>query len=127
MASGDVAFDAGLSREQLQLAAEARRQGIQRVLLCVGGGGRSTHFAAVAADKTKRKRLISALLALCIEFQLSGVDLDWEGPASAAEWKSYEDLISQLHHAFSQHSLLVTVSTRSRAQEKKGKGKGKGK
>ena len=109
-ADGSVSFAVGLSREQLGLAAQARAQGISSVLLSVGGAGRSQHFATVVASASKRRRLVNELLALCQEFGFSGVDLDWEAPASPAEVQGYSQLMQDLKHVFSQHTLHVTAA-----------------
>lgn len=64
-----------------------------RVLLSVGGGGRSAHFPAVAGDKAKRARLARALAALVEAHELDGVDLDWEAPRTEDEMTDYVRLL----------------------------------
>ena len=42
---------------------------VMNVLICVGGAGRSQHFPAVAADKTKRRTFIKSLVALIAKYE----------------------------------------------------------
>lgn len=67
-----------------------------RLLLCVGGWGRSEHFAAVSADAGLRKRFVGELVALAETYDLDGIDLDWEHPKDAKESGDYSTLMKDL-------------------------------
>ena len=66
--------------ELLQEARAARDASGSRLLLCVGGNGRSAGFSPVVRSKKARARFVAALLALCEENGLDGVDYNWEYP-----------------------------------------------
>src|SRR6516162_7868520 len=51
-----------------------------RLILCVGGWGRSDGFAAVATSDERRKKFAAAAVKICLAGKLDGVDLDWEHP-----------------------------------------------
>ncbi|CAJ1339163.1 unnamed protein product [Effrenium voratum] len=74
-----------LKQSPLPKAMEAAKSP-PKLLVSVGGAGRSKDFAAVAASKKHRKRLVKQLLHLLQEFPLlSGVDFDWQVPSAGSE------------------------------------------
>jgi len=83
-----------------------------RLLLCVGGGGRSESFAAVAAKPKTRAALVANLLQIVRAKQLQGVDFDWEVPMSRKQQADYALLLADAAAAFHAHDphLLVTVA-----------------
>lgn len=96
-----------LPRERL-LAFKTRQR--VRLLLCVGGWERSSHFAAVAADIERRRRFIDDAVRVCLERRLDGLDLDWEHPKTPAEQTRYGDLLQGLRDAFRPHGLQLSVT-----------------
>jgi hypothetical protein len=50
-----------------------------RVLLSVGGGGRSDGFIFVSKRSADRTSFVQKLVMLCNEQGLDGIDFDWEG------------------------------------------------
>ncbi len=81
-----------------------------RLLLCVGGWGRSEHFPAVAGDQDKRRALIESLLKLCERHGFDGVDYDWEHPKDKEQLDAYATLIEETAAVFRPKGLLVTVA-----------------
>jgi chitinase len=81
-----------------------------RVLLCVGGWGRSKAFPALASDTVARRRFIQGMLAYCRDNGFDGVDYDWEHPVDANEMEQYGTLVSETQAAFGPKGLLVTVA-----------------
>ena len=68
-----------------ELVAAAHAYGV-KVLASLGGynDGRTDAFQAIAADARITNRFVDNTLALVDEFQLDGVDMDWEYPSLAA-------------------------------------------
>jgi chitinase len=85
------------------------RQGV-RLLLCVGGWGRSTHFPEVAASDLLRQEFVRSAVRLCLEWELDGLDLDWEHPANQAEQEAYADLMEALRRGFEPHGLILSLT-----------------
>jgi hypothetical protein len=81
-----------------------------RIHLAVGGYKRSDNFAFVAERKKLREQFINNLLEFCLKYKMSGVNYDWEFPASKAEVKAYADLISETRDIFHEKNLTVTVA-----------------
>jgi GH18 family chitinase len=75
---------AGADREPpadvLAAAQAARAAHGMRLLLCVGGNGRSAHFSRVARAPARRRAFARALAERVAALSLDGVDLNWEYP-----------------------------------------------
>ena len=72
----------GLDRVREGLTAAKRQKMLTphlRVLLCVGGAGRSRGFPFVSKRSNDRKSFVKKLVMLCEEQELDGIDFDWEG------------------------------------------------
>jgi len=65
-------------------------------LVCVGGAGRSSGFASVAKDPTKRKKFGQNLNNFLKQKNLHGIDLNWEAPTSESEWADFSLLITDV-------------------------------
>ncbi|OAI56776.1 hypothetical protein AYO47_08690 [Planctomyces sp. SCGC AG-212-M04] len=89
-----------------QLKKETRA----RLILSVGGWGRSKGFPAVAADAAKRKAFAESAVRICLEQRLDGLDLDWEHPKNAAEEDGYGKLLAELRSQFEPHGLLLSAT-----------------
>jgi GH18 family chitinase len=81
-----------------------------RLILCVGGWERSSHFAAVAGSDPIRQKFVNAMVKFCLDERLDGIDLDWEHPKNGAEQAAYANLLTELHKAFEQHGLMLSVT-----------------
>ena len=92
---------------RLSLVREARPH-CKRMLLCVGGNGRSGGFSAAVSSRKSRRRFISALLRLCEKAGFDGVDYNWEYPGFAfgSGYKSEDDVARDYHGL--QHLLIET-------------------
>ncbi len=109
--SGDIDMSR-LTKTNWPQLQEAKRKHKLRLILCVGGWERSTHFARVAASQELRKRFVTAARQICIDKQLDGIDLDWEHPRDVQEQNAYalllQDLQRVLHPAG--HSVSITMA-----------------
>jgi len=81
-----------------------------RIILCIGGWGRSEHFASVTAESSSRSTLVKSVLETCFKLGLNGVDLDWEHPKSKKEETNYGLLLKDLAEAFKPHSLQLSIT-----------------
>lgn len=88
----------------------AKKKHNLRLILCVGGWERSTHFATVAHSAELRTKFVQSALQLCVEKKLDGIDLDWEHPKDVTEQKSYAQLLSDLNRTFKPRALSVSVT-----------------
>lgn len=87
------------------------------VLLSIGGWG-SGRFSEMAADEQNRKRFAADCQRVVKEFQLDGIDIDWEYPTSSAAQisSSPEDtgnftlLMQDIREAIGTNKLLTLAS-----------------
>ena len=93
-----------------------------KLLLCIGGNGRSAGFSPTVASKKKRARFVAALLELCEKHGFDGVDYNWEYPGyvlgrgylpEAEVTKDYEGLfklLEETHAAFAPSGRVITMA-----------------
>lgn len=119
----DGSLDASrLDRTPWDKVAAVRASGT-RVHLCLGGWGRSRHFAAATADAARRARFVAEVAGFCAQRGLDGVDLDWEHPRGAAELAAYGLLIDELRAALAARKGEVTLTLASAGQLPPGGGR----
>lgn len=88
-----------------------------KVLLSVGGWG-SGNFSEMAADKEKREKFAENCRKIADDFDLDGIDVDWEYPGSGAagishspqDKDNYVLLMRDLRRALGKHRLLTLAS-----------------
>lgn len=109
--SDDGALDTtGLRRFPWAKVRQFKQETRARLILCVGGWGKSKGFPAVATDAARRKTFAESAVRICLEQRLDGLDLDWEHPKDAAEEEGYGKLLAELHSAFEPHSLMLSAT-----------------
>lgn len=67
-------------KELLEEAKAAATAAGTKLMICVGGNGRSGGFSATVASPKARRRFVKALVGLCEKAGFDGVDLNWEYP-----------------------------------------------
>ena len=93
-----------------------------KVMLSVGGWG-AGNFSEMAADETHRKNFCQNCLAAVNQYNLDGIDLDWEYPTSSSggissspnDTKNFNLLLSDLRAALGA-DLLITMASSSSAK-----------
>lgn len=76
--SGSIgALDRIPSPQNLKEARSAAAENGCRLMLCVGGNGRSAGFPIMVARKELRARFLKELIALLDKLELQGVDYNW--------------------------------------------------
>jgi GH18 family chitinase len=82
-----------------------------RVLLSVGGwnNGDATPFATLSGNPTARAAFVSAVDGLIDQFQLDGIDIDWEFPRGDVV-ASYTALMQALSATLRPKNKLVTIA-----------------
>src|SRR5262245_18865975 len=113
--SAEPAGDGGLNLDRLKAVPwaklrEFKTQQRVRLILCVGGWGRSRHFAAVAGSEELRGHFVKEAVRACLNNRLDGLDLDWEHPKDEKEQDGYGSLLKDLRDGFRPHGLALTVT-----------------
>lgn len=81
-----------------------------RVLVSMGGAGRSQHLPKSVETAAGRAKLAKTLLKYCKRGKLDGVDIDWEAPF--VSMRSYVDFLRRVREKFDAESppLMLTMS-----------------
>lgn len=75
-----AAFDRLPRKELMSEARAATKVAGTKLLVCIGGNGRSAGFTHAVANKERRERFVESLASLADKYDLDGVDLNWEYP-----------------------------------------------
>lgn len=94
-----------------------------KVKLMIGGWGKNADgFSMMARDESKRKLFVDECVRLCNEYNLDGVDIDWEYPTYAAkdngyvngaspeDWTNFITLLKELRQAMPDKILSYAAS-----------------
>ena len=117
-----AAFDR-LPRKELMLQArEATKAAGTKLLVCIGGNGRSAGFTGAVANKERRQKFVDSLVDLCDKHDLDGIDLNWEYPGYdfktgyasddvlLRDYKGLKRLLKLLHAAFEPSGRIITLA-----------------
>ncbi|WP_200216469.1 glycosyl hydrolase family 18 protein [Micromonospora coerulea] len=83
-----------------------------RVSIAIGGwnDGNDSAFEALAANSGARGAFVSNVIAFVNQFNLDGVDIDWEYPDPGASATNYSLLMQQLGSALHSRGKLLTAA-----------------
>ncbi|SMY29793.1 unnamed protein product [Zymoseptoria tritici ST99CH_1A5] len=81
-----------------------------KVLLSIGGGSGSKNFSNVAADPVKRRTFCETARQLVGDFDLDGIDIDWEHPDSKAKAETFTHLLTQLRDHLPSPRYTITAA-----------------
>ena len=94
------ALDRFPDAETMRRARDACEGHGTKLMVSVGGAGRSKHFAAATRSDATRRKLARAIAAFCDAHRLHGVDINWEYPRDEAQWLSVFKLARATRRAF---------------------------
>lgn len=101
-----------------RLVASAHGSG-KKVVLSVGGWTGSAFFSSIVADSRTSQVFINSIVAAINEYQLDGIDLDWEYPGvpgaggntiSPDDSANYLIFLRKLRQAVPQNSLITAAT-----------------
>ncbi|WP_405209320.1 glycosyl hydrolase family 18 protein [Aquimarina sp. LLG6339-5] len=92
-----------------QIVSLGHAQGV-KVLIAVGGwmDGNDSPFSTLAANPTTRTTFIDNLVNYVNQYNLDGVDMDWEYPREGNEPQNFELLMQELGQAMHSRGKLLT-------------------
>lgn len=109
--SGDGGLDKRrLKPESLVTLRKLKAQYPVRLILSVGGWGRSARFAEVATSPALRTKFATELVKFCEENHFDGVDLDWEHPKGAGQVRDHGLMLTEIRQQFKSHGYLLTMA-----------------
>ena len=98
-----------------QIVSLAHQKGV-KVLIAVGGwdigdgGGNDSRFTQLASSPTTRTAFVNNLVNLVNQYNLDGVDMDWEYPREGNEPRNFELLMEELGQAMRSRGKLLTAA-----------------
>jgi GH18 family chitinase len=87
---------------------QAHAQGVQ-VLVSVGGWGYDAEFEKLAADPQTRTTFVTGLVNYAEEYNLDGLDIDWEYPDPGTSSQNFLVLMQELRAALPPSKLLTAA------------------
>jgi chitinase len=84
-----------------------------RMLIAVGGWGRSAGFAGMAGNPRTRQRFVKELSAFCQTNEFKGVVYDWEFPRNSKEETSFDHLLRETRRLFVPKRRTVEIAVNS--------------
>eukprot|EP01125_Pyxidicula_operculata_P002476 TRINITY_DN12336_c0_g1_i1.p2 TRINITY_DN12336_c0_g1~~TRINITY_DN12336_c0_g1_i1.p2 ORF type:complete len:321 (+),score=59.81 TRINITY_DN12336_c0_g1_i1:1107-2069(+) len=98
------------SVDVLTSAREAAQNHGTKLLLGIGGAGRSSGFAAMVKNSETKLKFISAVIKLCMDKQLDGIDIDWEVPTTVDELKLMVELWATFKQNMDKYGFILTTA-----------------
>ena len=94
-----------------QIVSLGHAQGV-KVLIAVGGwmDGNDSAFTTLAANPTTRTAFVNNLVNFVNQYNLDGVDMDWEYPREGNEPQNFELLMQELGQAMHSRGKLLTAA-----------------
>jgi chitinase len=90
------------------IVENAHRQGVQ-VSIAVGGWGWDAQFEEMAANPQARTSFVANLVQIVNQYQLDGVDMDWEYPDPGQSSQNFLALMQELRQALP--DKLISTAT----------------
>ena len=93
--------------DQAQLVNLAHSHGVE-VLICVTGF--SEPFSLMMADPLSRANFVWNVTQYCLDYNLDGVDLDFEVAFSDDDRDNFSEMVYELHESLKPYGLLLTIA-----------------
>ncbi|OQP39278.1 hypothetical protein A4D02_18320 [Niastella koreensis] len=91
------------------LVSAAHANGV-KVLVSVGGGGGGDGFHGIVASSANRINFANNMLAFANQYNLDGIDIDWEYPADGTEANNFVLMMQQLSTTMHNNGKLCTIA-----------------
>ncbi|WBQ03724.1 glycosyl hydrolase family 18 protein [Kribbella sp. CA-293567] len=94
-----------------QLVSLGHQNGV-KVSLAIGGwnDGNDSNFEALAANAGSRTTFVNAVMGAINQYNLDGVDIDWEYPDPGTSGNNYTALMQQLSNTLRANGKLLTAA-----------------
>jgi len=91
------------------LVSQAHANGV-KVIISVGGGGGGDAFKTIVTSAGLRSAFANNMLGFLNQYNLDGVDIDWEFPSDGTEASNFTLLMQQLANTMHPKGKLVTAA-----------------
>ncbi|MFL5729235.1 MAG: carbohydrate-binding protein, partial [Cytophagaceae bacterium] len=91
------------------LVSQAHANGV-KVIISVGGGGGGDAFRTIVPNASYRTAFVNNMLNFVNQYNLDGVDIDWEFPSTGTEANNFLLLMQQLYTTMHNNGKLCTAA-----------------
>jgi chitinase len=91
------------------LVALAHANGV-KVMISVGGGGGGDAFKSIVTTSNLRTTFVNNMIAFAKQYNIDGIDIDWEFPANGTEANNFLLMMQELYTATHNNNLLCTIA-----------------
>lgn len=81
-----------------------------KVQISVGGGGGGGGFAGIVASSANRTAFVNSMISFTNQYNLDGVDIDWEYPSVGTQSDNFLLLMQQLSTAMHNNGKLLSIA-----------------
>jgi len=81
-----------------------------KALISVGGGGGGGGFAGIVASAANRTAFVNSMISFTNQYNLDGVDIDWEYPSAGTQANNFLLMMQQLSTAMHNSGKLLTAA-----------------
>ncbi|GGB23377.1 glycosyl hydrolase family 18 protein [Mucilaginibacter rubeus] len=82
-----------------------------KVMISVGGGGGGDAFHPIVANAGYRTTFVNNMVNFCNQYNVDGVDIDWEFPSAGTETNNFYLLLQELSTAMHNSGRLCTIAS----------------
>ncbi len=110
---GGLAYDAETLRRELAALRRAIGERSVRIWCCILNPQRRDKLSnrdSAHAIRSHLDQMIQNILRFCSEYQLDGIDFDWEFPLFPHYWQAHSKLMIQLGGALHRRGLLLSAA-----------------
>lgn len=105
----DGTFSGVMNGWKLEAIVEKAHEHNVQVLVSVGGWGYDAEFEELAANPQTRATFVAGLVAFAAEYNLDGLDIDWEYPDPGDSSQNFLALMQELRAALPPGKLLTAA------------------
>jgi chitinase len=105
----DGTFESLANPWKIQSIVQSAHDRGVKVLISVGGWGTASEFEALAGEASTRSVFISGVESILSQYDLDGVDIDWEYPTPGGSMQNYLALMRELRAALPDQLLTSAV------------------
>ena len=91
------------------MVSAAHAAGVKAVI-SVGGGGGGGGFAGIVASSTNRTNFVNNMISYCNQYNLDGVDIDWEYPSTGTQASNFLTMMTQLSTALHNSGRILSIA-----------------
>ncbi|QEM12673.1 glycosyl hydrolase family 18 protein [Mucilaginibacter rubeus] len=82
-----------------------------KVIISVGGGGGGDAFHPIVANAGYRTAFVNNMVNFCNQYNVDGVDIDWEFPSAGTETNNFYLLLQELSTAMHNGGRVCTIAS----------------